>query len=61
VIVHGTLAWALDEFLVIKVEDPHLPFLLASWREISYLDCFPPRDPHDPFMQERILELGFED
>ena len=27
---HGTLAWALDEFLVIKVEDPHFLFLLPS-------------------------------
>jgi hypothetical protein len=29
-IEHDNLAWVLDEFLVIKVEDPHLPFLLPN-------------------------------
>ena len=29
-IEHDNLSWALDEFLAIKVEDPHLSFLLPS-------------------------------
>ena len=46
-IEHGNLAWALDEFLVIKVEDPTLVILASKFkREISSLDRFRSSNPH---------------
>ena len=59
--MHGTLAWALDEFLVIKVEDPTLVIHAFKLKGETSLDCLPSRNPHDPSMQERRLELGFRD
>ena len=55
-IAHGNLAWALDEFLIIKVEDPTLAILATKLKgEVSSLDCLPSSNPHNPFIQERRL------
>ena len=40
-IEHGNLAWALDEFLVIKVEDPTLVILASKFKRDFFLGSLP--------------------